>query len=109
MNSALFSRRQIFLAVAGAAALAAGIPAYAQSTGTGAESVESIIVTGTRATGRTSFDALAPIDVLGNELIEATVSSDLSDSLAQLIPSFTRWAGVRAPCAACRPTRRLYW
>jgi len=51
--------------------------------------VESIIVTGTRSAGRTAFDTLAPIDVLDGGAIEATVSADLSDSLAQLIPSFT--------------------
>lgn len=54
----------------------------------GAE-IESMIVTGTRASNRTAFDTLAPIDILAGAQIEGTVSSDLSDSLAQLIPSFT--------------------
>lgn len=60
-------------------------PASAQDSAT----IESMIVTGTRATNRTAFDTLAPIDVLAGAAIEGTVSSDLSDSLAQLIPSFT--------------------
>lgn len=51
--------------------------------------IESMIVTGTRATNRTAFDTMAPIDILAGAQIEGTVSSDLSDSLAQLIPSFT--------------------
>jgi iron complex outermembrane receptor protein len=51
--------------------------------------IESMIVTGTRASNRTAFDTLAPIDILAGAQIEGTVSSDLSDSLAQLIPSFT--------------------
>jgi len=51
--------------------------------------IESIIVTGTRASNRTAFDTLAPIDILTSGAIENTVSSDLSDTLAQLIPSFT--------------------
>lgn len=61
------------------------LPALAQDS----PAIESMIVTGTRATNRTAFDTLAPIDVLAGEAIENTVSSDLSDSLAQLIPSFT--------------------
>lgn len=61
------------------------LPASAQDD----PAIESMIVTGTRATNRTAFDTLAPIDVLAGTAIEGTVSSDLSDSLAQLIPSFT--------------------
>ncbi len=47
-----------------------------------------IIVTGTRDARRTQFDTLAPIDVLSSEAIDGSVSDDLSDTLAQLLPSF---------------------
>ncbi|WP_033074689.1 TonB-dependent receptor plug domain-containing protein [Sphingopyxis sp. MWB1] len=47
-----------------------------------------IIVTGTRDAGRTQFDTLAPIDVLSSGAIDNSVSDDLSDTLAQLLPSF---------------------
>lgn len=47
-----------------------------------------IIVTGTRDARRTKFDTLAPIDVLSSEAIDSSVSDDLSDTLAQLLPSF---------------------
>ncbi len=49
---------------------------------------DAIIVTGTRDTRRTQFDTLAPIDVLSSQAIDGSVSDDLSDSLAQLLPSF---------------------
>ena len=47
-----------------------------------------IIVTGTRDARRTQFDTLAPIDVLPGKAIDNGVSNDLSDTLAQLLPSF---------------------
>lgn len=47
-----------------------------------------IIVTGTRDAGRTQFDSLAPVDVLSNELVSSSVSGDVNDRLAQLLPSF---------------------
>lgn len=49
---------------------------------------ETIIVTGTRDARRTQFDTLAPIDVLSGKAIDNSVSNDLSDTLAQLLPSF---------------------
>lgn len=66
----------------------AALPAV-NSVAQDAPQIESMIVTGTRASNRTAFDTLAPIDILAGAQIEGTVSSDLSDSLAQLIPSFT--------------------
>lgn len=87
-NPRLF-RRALVMAIIGATSASGSAVAQTQTPAPESATVESIIVTGTRAAGRTSFDTLAPIDVLGSELIESTVSSELSDSLAQLIPSFT--------------------
>src|SRR5690554_339060 len=87
MSNSQIRRRALFLAVAGASFVFAGAPAQAQTSESA--NVVSIIVTGTRAAGRTSFDTLAPIDVLAGGQIDSTVSSELVDSLAQLIPSFT--------------------
>lgn len=53
-----------------------------------ADSLESIIVTGTRRSERTVFESSSPIDVVGTNDISNTVSEDLSDTMAQLIPSF---------------------
>jgi iron complex outermembrane recepter protein len=55
---------------------------------TGTNSLESVIVTGTRGSNRTQFDTLAPVDVLSRDEIRAVDSSDLKDVLAQLVPSF---------------------
>lgn len=49
---------------------------------------EGIIVTGTRDARRTRFDALAPVDVLSSNALDAGVSGDLNTKLAQLLPSF---------------------
>lgn len=87
MNKHRILCRSIAL-ISAAMALSATQSGMAQGTA-GVESIESIIVTGTRASNRTAFDTLAPIDILSAETIGGTVSSDLSDTLAQLIPSFT--------------------
>src|SRR3546814_2820736 len=50
--------------------------------------VDTIIVTGTRDAPRTQFDTLAPIAVLPSRTIDGSISDDLSDTLAQLLPSF---------------------
>src|SRR5690242_17042333 len=49
---------------------------------------DTIVVTGTREVGRTQFDSLAPVDVLSGSAVNQVVSGDLSDDLAQLLPSF---------------------
>ncbi len=72
-----------------AIALLTSSSVHAQMTPTSSEAtIENIVVTGTRATNRTAFDTAAPVDVFSAEDIEATVSSELVDSLAQLLPSF---------------------
>jgi iron complex outermembrane receptor protein len=58
------------------------------ATTAAADSQQSIIVTGTRASNRTQFDTLAPVDVFSREDIAAVASSDLNDVLAQLVPSY---------------------
>ncbi|RDE06132.1 TonB-dependent receptor plug domain-containing protein [Sphingomonas aracearum] len=47
-----------------------------------------VVVTGTRERGRTQYDTLSPVDVLPEALIRSSVSADLNDNLAQLLPSF---------------------
>ncbi|MES2453770.1 MAG: TonB-dependent receptor [Pseudomonadota bacterium] len=71
-------------------------PVCAQSTSNGAQpgapvgedSGDTIIVTGTRDRGVTQFNSLSPLDVLPSEAIDASISGDLSDTLAQILPSF---------------------
>ena len=49
---------------------------------------DDVVVTGTRERGRTQFDTLAPVDVLPETLVRSSVSGDLNNALAQLLPSF---------------------
>ncbi|MBY9068493.1 TonB-dependent receptor [Hyphomonas sp. WL0036] len=49
---------------------------------------ETVIVTGTRGAPRTTFDSLAPVDVISDQAIDLTASDEVMDTLAQLVPSF---------------------
>ena len=50
--------------------------------------LDAMLVTGTRASNRTQFETLAPVDVFTKEDIRSVESTDLKDVLAQLVPSF---------------------
>lgn len=50
--------------------------------------LDAMLVTGTRASNRTQFETLAPVDVFTKEDITSVESTDLKDVLAQLVPSF---------------------
>ncbi|PKP83378.1 MAG: TonB-dependent receptor [Alphaproteobacteria bacterium HGW-Alphaproteobacteria-18] len=81
-----------FLMSASCLAIAAIHPAFAQETEKDAQqqarTLDTVIVTGTRAAERTAFETLAPVDVVTGDTLRQTVSPELVDSLAQLIPSF---------------------
>jgi len=76
------------LTAAGAASADVRDDAASPTEGTGATQLDTMLVTGTRASNRTQFDTLAPVDVFSKEDIQAVESSDLKDVLAQLVPSF---------------------
>src|SRR5580698_1820652 len=79
--------RPVLLAGAGLLALAAtSLSATAQQVAVA--DTESVIVTGTRVSGLTAEDSAAPITVLGSDALTAVGEPDLSQSLAQNIPSF---------------------
>ena len=73
----------------------AGTPAAAQdSTGNNATSaaakakqLQTVIVTGTRASDRTESSALTPIDVVSAQVLQQTGTTDLPTALARIIPS----------------------
>jgi iron complex outermembrane recepter protein len=54
----------------------------------GAESLETVVVTGTRASDRTVATSLAPIDVLTPKNLTETGAPDLATALRTLLPSF---------------------
>jgi len=74
------------LATALLAALAA--PAFAQSTPADeASTLDTIIVTGTRVSGRTVAESQSPIDILTPEALQATGTTELATALARALPS----------------------
>ena len=78
-------KRRLYATVAITMAIGAlGGQAHAEDGAT----VDELIVTGTREVGRTQFTTLAPVDVLSEEMIQASATAQLGENLAQQIPSF---------------------
>jgi iron complex outermembrane receptor protein len=80
-----------YLAAASLLALAlAGAPAHAQEAADAdiaSSDGDEIIVTGTRAAGRSRLDSPAPVDVLGGETLRRQGSTELGQALATVAPS----------------------
>lgn len=76
--------------LAGFAIVATGASAQEQQAAAGieADAEETIVVTGTRATGRTVADSPVPIDVLSNQALQNSGFTETSRVLNQLVPSF---------------------
>jgi iron complex outermembrane receptor protein len=51
------------------------------------DSIDAVIVTGTRTTGLRAVDSPAPVQVLGNDLLKRTGQPNLIQALAQNVPS----------------------
>ncbi|WP_295963523.1 TonB-dependent receptor [uncultured Xanthomonas sp.] len=74
-----------------AIALALAAPAFAQdATPATTTNLDTVIVTGTRASGRTVLESTAPVDVLSAEDIRkaGVVNGELGSALQALLPSF---------------------
>jgi len=52
-----------------------------------AKQLQTVIVTGTRASNRTESSALTPIDVVSAQVLQQTGTTDLPTALARIIPS----------------------
>jgi iron complex outermembrane receptor protein len=65
-----------------------GQSAPAESTGAAGNNLESIIVTGTRATGVKASDSAEPIEIIDAATLQRTGQPDLIQALAQVLPSF---------------------
>ena len=84
MNQAGLKRR-----LCATAAITLAIGAFANAaTADEAATVDEVVVTGTRELGRTQFETLAPVDVLSQDMIQASATAQLGENLAQQIPSF---------------------
>jgi iron complex outermembrane receptor protein len=79
------AHRIVGLAVsASVVALISVTPAFAQEA---SESVEAVVVTGSRAAPRAQLDTLAPVDVISPAQISHTGTTDLAQALSQALPS----------------------
>ena len=94
------------LAITSASAMAAGAPAPEPAGQTSQAGEETIIVTGTRATGFKASDSPAPIQVLGADALKTVGQTDLVQALAQQIPSIQA-QGFGSDQAAFHPSIKL--
>jgi iron complex outermembrane receptor protein len=79
------NRKSSTLAVAVAIALGLPVaPAFAQS---GAQTLDTVIVTGTRVSDRTVAESQSPIDIITPEVLQATGSTELATALSRALPS----------------------
>jgi iron complex outermembrane receptor protein len=87
--------RNALLLTTGLLALSIGGQAIAQ-TAPAAEGGADIIVTGTRAQGRTRLDSVAPVDVLSGDSLRQQGTTELGAALSAIAPSidFPRNAAV---------------
>ncbi|HVY88512.1 MAG TPA: TonB-dependent receptor, partial [Hyphomonadaceae bacterium] len=66
-------------------------PAFAQQVAAGAAPADTrdvIIVTGTRVKDRSVLDTAVPVDVVTDEVLEQQGTTELSQALSQVLPSF---------------------
>ena len=98
-NSSIWNRSKVAAAIS--VILSTSSAAYAESAGTVPDSkpttgesqelataLDTVVVTGTRRSGRTVAESTVPIDVLTPSALESIPSSDLNDKLSRLVPSY---------------------
>ncbi|WP_147505769.1 TonB-dependent receptor plug domain-containing protein, partial [Acinetobacter baumannii] len=61
--------------------------AAAQQAGTAANTLDTVIVTGTRVADRTVADSQSPIDIITPEVLQSTGTSELATALSRALPS----------------------
>ncbi len=76
------------VALGGSVALAQETNSSAATASSQTDDVELISIVGSRRLGRTDTDSIAPVDIIGPEMIDSTGYSDLNDVLRTLVPSF---------------------
>lgn len=82
--------RHVFLALLLADLLLVSSIVLAQSGDwiSSGEEIEEITITGSRRVTRSPSDVAAPVDIIGDALLSAQASTDMSDMIRTLIPSF---------------------
>lgn len=79
----------LLFALVSSPALAQTAPAESQpqSTSTTTNTLDTLVVTGTRVSDRTVAESQSPIDIITPETLQATGSSELATALARAVPS----------------------
>jgi len=83
-------KHELRTAIAVAIGVVAAQAAFAQDQDAGAtpdESIDEVVVTGTRVATRTRLDSLAPVDVLSTETLTSQATTELAEALANVAPS----------------------
>ena len=100
-------RKSFYISVAAFGATIAASPAlWAQEAIASGSKValEEVVVTGSRKAGRTALDSPVPIDSFGIEVLERQGNGDLTETLKNLVPSFTAGSFTGDGAAFVRPT-----
>jgi iron complex outermembrane receptor protein len=90
MNDSKWKMKALSAAIAGTLGVLASANAFAQDAAPAADdedSVDEVVVTGTRVAARTRLDSLAPVDVLSADALGSTATTELAEALSTAAPS----------------------
>ncbi|MFZ0269305.1 TonB-dependent receptor plug domain-containing protein [Caulobacter sp.] len=79
--------KSFLLTATSLAAIAGAAQAQDAPSADDANAVEQVVVTGTRTTGRSRLDTLAPVDVVTAKSLQQRGATDISTALAATVPS----------------------
>jgi len=86
-----FRKQALRAAIAGTLGVIASQSLLAQEQDAGgaqdADSIDEVVVTGTRVATRTRLDSLAPVDVLSEEALTTQATTELAEALSNAAPS----------------------
>jgi iron complex outermembrane receptor protein len=83
-NLALRTAIATALGLAGSSAMAQNAPANSAEPD---DSIDEVVVTGTRVAQRTRLDSLAPVDVLSEQTLASSATTELAEALSTAAPS----------------------
>ncbi|MEE4637876.1 MAG: TonB-dependent receptor [Wenzhouxiangella sp.] len=82
-------RNPLYLMIASALLISQAVYGQDEETdGAETETVDRIVVTGTRVAGRTATDTAVPVDVIDARALENAGTSELNEALSTALPSF---------------------
>jgi iron complex outermembrane receptor protein len=85
-NAHVFAKPLLHCAIAAVLGTLVSPVVFAQDAGPD-ESIDEVVVTGTRVATRTRLDSLAPVDVLSAATLESQATTELAEALSNVAPS----------------------